>query len=430
LSFVNHQLINEFISFDMNIYALRSKWRFFLLICAVIIGVGSLLYTNYLVDELSVEERKKIEIWADAYRMLIESDMDEDHPNLYSRTTENPEESRVIWTDCNLDFYFRVIENNTTIPVIWVDKDLNIIDWLNLAPQKAQDTAYVVQRLEHMKNRYEPITINLGTTTQYIYYEDSMLLYQLAYYPYIQLGIVVLFVVVAYFAFSSSRKSEQNQVWVGLSKETAHQLGTPISSLLAITEMLKLQIKDHALIDELEKDAMRLNAITERFSKIGSKPAIPMTDIGQAIANSLTYIRKRSSDKVKIYFDPPKEPLMAPLSEPLFSWVIENLCKNALDAMAGSGTIKVEVKLNKNQIITDVSDTGKGIPKRAHKTIFEPGYTTKSRGWGLGLSLTKRIVEDYHNGRIFVLRSEPEKGTTFRIILKGTVNVTFLRSGG
>ncbi len=386
----------------MNTYHLRSKWKLFLLVCAITIGVCSLMYTNHLVKKLSVEERKKIELWAEAMHMMVDAETE----------------------DSNLNFYLHVIENNTTIPVILADKNDNIIDHLNLDSAKIRkNPEYIAEQLKYMKNKYEPIVISLESDTQYIYYDDSSILYQLSYYPYVQLGIIALFVAVAYFAFSSSRKSEQNQVWLGLSKETAHQLGTPISSLLAITEMLKTQVEDQSLVNELEKDVIRLNAITERFSKIGSKPATPIIDIGQAILQSVNYIRKRSSDKINIYYTPPEQPVMVPLSEPLFGWVIENLCKNALDAMSGIGTISIEMKINRNQVIIDVSDTGKGIPKRKHKTIFKPGYTTKSRGWGLGLSLTKRIIEDYHNGRIFVLRSEPDKGTVFRIMLKGVVNV-------
>ena len=379
----------------MNTYSLRSKWKFFLLVCAIAIGIGSWLYTNYMVNKLSVEERKKIEIWAEANRLIFESDDD----------------------DINLDFYLYVIEDNITIPVIIVDQYRQIKFYRNLDSVKVSNPDYVARRLEKMK-KYEPIPIDIPDAPQYIYYDDSTTLYQLIHYPFIQFGIIFLFIGVAYFAFSTSRKSEQNQVWAGLSKETAHQLGTPISSLLAITEMLKMQEHDQALVAELEKDVTRLHAITERFSKIGSKPATPMADVGQTIADSLSYIRKRSSDKVTIRYDLPDEPVMAPLSESLFSWVIENLCKNALDAMAGSGMIHVELKLSRIQVVIDVSDTGKGIPKHKFKTIFKPGYTTKSRGWGLGLSLTKRIIEDYHNGRIFVLRSDPDKGTTFRIVLK------------
>jgi signal transduction histidine kinase len=357
-----------------------------------------------MVGKLSEEERKKIKIWAEASRLFVEADN----------------------SDANLDFYMHVIEINTTIPVIIIDNNQQIKQYANLDSIKVGNLDYVSSRLEQMKNHYEPIVMDVAGDQQYIYYDDSSILYQLSYYPYIQLGIIVLFVGVAYFAFSTSLKSEQNQVWVGLSKETAHQLGTPISSLLAITEMLKMQVCDQALVTELEKDVSRLHDITERFSKIGSKPATPMADVGQVIASSLNYIRQRSSDRVSICYHQPDDAVMIPLSEQLFSWVIENLCKNALDAMAGAGTISVELKPSHSQVTIDVSDTGKGIPKRKFKTVFKPGYTTKSRGWGLGLSLTKRIIEDYHSGHIFTLRSEPDKGTTFRIVLKTDVNVTFV----
>jgi signal transduction histidine kinase len=318
--------------------------------------------------------------------------------------------------DVNIEFYVQVIVNNTTIPVIVADKNHKVKFYRNLDSLKMSDPNYSAKKLKYMMENCEPIVIE--PIDDYIYYDESLILYQLSLYPYIQLSIIFLFISVAYFAFSTSRKSEQNQVWVGLSKETAHQLGTPISSLLAITEMLKMQAGDQSLITELEKDVSRLHAITERFSKIGSKPATPMTDVEQAIVDSLTYIRRRSSDKVNICYTLRNENIMIPLSEPLFSWVIENLCKNALDAMGGSGTISIDLKASHSQIVIDVSDTGKGIPKNKFETIFKPGFTTKSRGWGLGLPLAKRIIEDYHNGRIFVLRSEPDKGTTFRIILK------------
>ncbi|MDR1865189.1 MAG: HAMP domain-containing histidine kinase [Bacteroidales bacterium] len=380
----------------MNIHHLRLKGNLFLPVCAITIGLCSLLYTNYLIKELSVEERQKIELWAEASRMIVEAPFD----------------------DANLDFYLHVIENNNTIPVIIADSKQQINTYRNLDSARMSHPDYVARRMENMKDKYQPIIIDLDGDVQYIYYDDSSILLQLSYYPYVQLGIFILLVGVAYFAFNTSRKSEQNQVWAGLSKETAHQLGTPISSLLAITEMLKTQtFDDPSLIRELEKDVARLNAITDRFSKIGSKPSTPMTDVCHAIAQSVHYIRKRSSDRVNICFHQPEYPIMAPLSEPLFSWVIENLCKNALDAMTGTGSIFIELTAAKNQVIVDVSDTGKGIPKRKHHTVFKPGYTTKSRGWGLGLSLAKRIIEDFHHGRIFVLRSDPERGTVFRIVL-------------
>ena len=353
------------------------------------------MYTNSIVGKLKNEERKKIEIWVEVYRLMNEDDMD-----FHS-----------------LDLYLRVMENNTTIPVIIVDKDREIKFFANLDSAKMQNPKYVYHRLEQMESKYESIVLDVAGDNQYIFYDDSSILNQLPYYPFIQLGIIILLIGVAYIAFNTSRKSEQNWVWVGLSKETAHQLGTPISSLLAITEILKMQVHDHILIEELEKDVSRLNDIAERFSKIGSKPATPITDIGLTIANSLNYIRKRSSDRVTMLYNQPAVPVMVPLNEQLFSWVIENLCKNALDAIAGAGAINIALKQTPQQVIIDISDTGKGISKRKFKTVFKPGYTTKSRGWGLGLSLTKRIVEDYHSGRIFVLCSDTDKGTTFRIIL-------------
>jgi len=391
----------------MNTYSLRTKKNFSLLVFFIAIGVCSLLYTNYLVQKLSEEERKKIELFAEIYRLINEADA----------------------IDANLDLYLRVMENNTTIPVIIVDQNQRFKFSRNIDSVKMSDSVYVFRRLEKMRAKYDPIVLEIfDGDKDYVYYGDSHLLIQLSYYPFIQLGIIFLFIGTTYFAFRTSRKSEQNQVWVGLSKETAHQLGTPISSLLAITEMLKMKIFDETLVEELEKDVIRLHDITERFSKIGSKPATPMVDIGNVITNSLDYIRKRSSDRISINYNQPDETVIVPLSEPLFSWVIENLCKNALDAIAGAGTINVELKSLRNQVVIDISDDGKGIPKNKFKTIFRPGYTTKSRGWGLGLPLTKRIIEDYHNGRIFVQRSEADKGTTFRIILKTEVNVTFMRT--
>jgi signal transduction histidine kinase len=391
-------------------------WKSLLMVCAIAIGVSSLLYTNYLVSQMKLEERKKIEIWAKASRLFVEADIDVE-VNLDDQTLDFYMQT--------LDFYMDVIEKNTTIPVIIIDKNQHLTMFRNLDSVKMNQPNYAFQRLERMRKK-NPIIMDVAGDEHYLYYDNSSILYQLTRYPYIQLGIIILFIGVAYFAFSTSRKSEQNRVWVGLSKETAHQLGTPISSLLAITEMLKMQTFDHALVTELEKDVSRLHSITERFSKIGSKPATPLVDMGQTITNSLKYIRQRSSDKVSVCYKPPDETIMVPLSEPLFSWVIENLCKNALDAMAGAGIIHVQLKPSRHQVVIDISDTGKGIPKRKFKTVFKPGYTTKSRGWGLGLSLTKRIIEDYHSGRIFVLRSDPDKGTTFRIVLKTGVNVTLV----
>jgi signal transduction histidine kinase len=383
----------------MTTHNIRSKLLF---ICAIVIGVTSLFYTNFLVGDLKIEEQQKIVLWTEIYERINAAEPD----------------------DINLDFYLRFMENNTTIPVIIVNKNQEIKFWNNIDSSKISDTKYINKRLEQMKTNYAPIVLDLyDGDKQYIYYDDTTILYQLKYYPYIQLGIILIFIGMAYFALSVSQKSEQNQVWVGLSKETAHQLGTPISSLLAIAEMLKMQECEQALVEELEKDVVRLQSITERFSKIGSKPATPIADIVQEIASSIDYIRQRSPDRITFRYYHPNEPILYPLSKPLFSWVIENICKNALDAMTGEGIIIIEISRSRNNILIDFSDTGKGMPKRKFKTVFKPGFTTKSRGWGLGLSLSKRIIEEYHNGRIFVLRSEIDNGTTFRIILKTQIKV-------
>ena len=252
---------------------------------------------------------------------------------------------------------------------------------------------------------------------QYIYYKDSILLTQLLYYPYIQLSIILIFILIAYYAFDSSRKSEQNQVWVGMSKETAHQLGTPISSLLAMIELLKLKNTEPQLIDEINKDVKRLEKITERFSKIGATPKLENNNITETLTNSINYIKTRSSKKIKFVFDKTDE-IIIPHNIPLFEWVIENLCKNSIDAMNGEGEIKITVTDNYQHIYIDICDTGKGVPKSKFKAVFNPGYTTKKRGWGLGLSLTKRIIENYHKGKIFIKSSEINKGTCFRIVLK------------
>jgi hypothetical protein len=391
----------------MNINVLVTKWKFLLLVFFILFSVSSLLYTNHLAKEISKEEQKKIDLWAETYRLLNEASE----------------------TDSNLNLYLQIIQNNTTIPVMIVDKDNKPKFWSNIKESELSDIESIEKKIERMKTKYDPIVLELYEGNRdYVYYGDSNLLIQLSYYPFIQLGIIFLSIGAAYFAFSYSRKSEQNQVWVGMSKETAHQLGTPISSLLAIIELLKMNILNDVLIDELEKDVIRLNDITERFSKIGSKPATPLSDIGLTIENSLAYIRKRSPLRVNICYTQSADTVMIPLSVPLFGWVIENICKNALDAIAGKGSIDISLKNTTNQVIIDISDTGKGIAKNKINAIFKPGYTSKSRGWGLGLTLAKRIIEEYHAGRIFVLRSEIDKGTTFRIVLKKDVNVILLEN--
>jgi len=387
----------------MDIYYRKQKWKLYLILFAAIIGIGSLLYTKQLVKLLAEEEKKKVELWAEATRRLADlSDITE--PNFRQNDPGFP---------------LQVVEFNTTIPVIIADQEDNIFASRNLDSLKMEDADYSKRQLEKMKSEIEPIEIDLGDgIVQYVYYRNSTLLVQLTYYPYIQLGVILLFILVAYLAFSASRRAEQNQVWVGLSKETAHQLGTPTSSLIGWVELLKEKHPDKKLVSELEKDAGRLEEITERFSKIGSKPVLKNANILEVLKESVAYLESRTSDGVSFSFDTDNKVHEVPINRALFQWVVENLCKNSVDAMEGKGTIKISISDQLKQVLIDFEDSGKGIPKNRHKTIFKPGYTTKRRGWGLGLSLTKRIIEIYHRGKIFVLQSEPGSGTVIRIILQ------------
>lgn len=382
----------------MSIYTKKQRWKLVLLSLAVLIGAASLWYTNNLVEELSKEERKKVELWAKGTKQLVGA--------------EDPNQ--------DLSFILEVITNNETVPVILVDENDNIQSYRNLDALKSRKEDYLKKQLEIMRKQNEPIEIILTEGHKnFIYYKESTLLAKLFYYPFIQLGIIFLFIIIAYFAFSASRKAEQNQVWVGMAKETAHQLGTPISSLMAWVEYLKLkQSVDEAMISDVEKDIKRLETITERFSKIGSAPVLKDSNIVNVLETSVGYIKKRTSDKVKFEMHFPAEELLVPINIPLFEWVIENLCKNAIDAMGGAGQIDVFLENAGQEVLIDIQDTGKGIAKSKQKTIFQPGFTTKPRGWGLGLSLVKRIIEFYHAGKIYVKSSEIDKGTTFRIVLK------------
>lgn len=380
----------------MGIYNRKFWMKLFLLLLASVIGIGSLYYTNILVEELKIEEQKKIEIWAEATKQLGSSDM----------------------TDKNFDFLLKVIQNNQTVPVILTDSADNIISYRNFDSIKSLDTSYLKAQLKMIKLKNERIVIDIGKQNKnYIYYKDSYILQQLSVYPYIQLGVILIFILVAYFAFSSSRKAEQNQVWVGLTKETAHQLGTPLSSLMAWYELLKEETPENPHVQEMFKDIKRLESITERFSKIGSNSPLQKENLCNAVENTVNYLRSRVSKNVTIDIDCSDRDIEVPLIRSLFEWVIENLCKNAVDAMAGSGSIQIVIVEKKNKIQIDVIDSGKGIQKSKFKTIFKPGYTTKKRGWGLGLSLVKRIVEKYHRGKIFVYNSQIGKGTDIRILL-------------
>jgi signal transduction histidine kinase len=384
----------------MDIYYRKQRWKLYLFLFAALIGVGSLLYTNRLVKVLAREEKKKVELWAEATRQLADVNL----------------------TGQDFGFPLHVVQYNTTIPVILVDQDENIVEKRNLDSLKMQNMDYVRRQLAKMKDENPPIEVDLGDgLVNYVYYRNSTLLTKLTYYPYIQLGVILLFILVAYFAFSASRKAEQNQVWVGLSKETAHQLGTPTSSLIGWVEILKEKYSDKKLVSELEKDAGRLEQITERFSKIGSKPVLVKENIQEVLRDSIDYMKSRTTDKVKYELNTENKAIQVPINRVLFQWVVENLCRNAVDAMEGSGSLTISVKEQGKQIHIDFEDSGRGIPKNRQKTVFKPGYTTKQRGWGLGLSLAKRIVEIYHRGKIFVLQSEPGKGSTIRVLLhKGT----------
>lgn len=357
--------------------------RLALIIVAVLLSVASLVVSHYLVRDLKREEQVKMETWAEAMRSLGDADADTD-----------------------LSLVLKVLNSNNTIPVKVVN---------------AQGTVEMQRNVEDDAKElsHQSLRIVLSETEWLdVYYDDSLLLRRLALWPYVQLGIVAVFVVVAIYALLSSKRSEQNKVWVGLSKETAHQLGTPISSLMAWVEVLQETYPDDTLIPEMGKDVQRLQLIAERFSKIGSLPELKLTNVSETVEHVTEYIRCRISNKVVVNVDLPDGELMLPLCAPLFEWVIENLCKNAIDAMDSKGAISITVKREAYLCSIEVADTGKGIPPSRWKTVFMPGYTTKSRGWGLGLSLAKRIIEEYHKGYIFVKNSDAATGTVFRIELK------------
>jgi K+-sensing histidine kinase KdpD len=382
----------------LDFYFKKRRWKILLFLAAIAIAMGSFYYTNWLISRMAIEERKNVELWADATRKIAGYD---------------------VMSSEDMTFLSSILERNTTIPIILTDSIGEIITDKNIAYEPNRKQQILERELRHMKDENAPIIVDTGIEKQYLYYRDSYLLRNLKYYPIVQFAVIVLFIMVSYFAFSSSRKAEQNQVWVGMSKETAHQLGTPISSLMAWVELLKMQNIDESLIREFEKDTQRLEKITERFSKIGSMPELVKTDVAESIRNTISYLKTRSSDKVKFVEDfTPDAVCFAPLNASLFSWVIENLCKNAIDAMDNHGSITISIHEKPNQLQIDVTDTGKGIPKSFQKSVFNPGFTTKKRGWGLGLSLAKRIIENYHRGKIVLKHSEIGKGTTFRITLR------------
>lgn len=440
-------------------------------------------YTEVFFEKIKTEERKRVEIWAEATKRLIEADNTEDltfYSEIISGNTNIPviltddegnitaaknvdfdndsintltgdlrteftiyepivvtygwkksylyykdsklfTELRQVLDDLIKSFISEVVINSASVPVIITDSTKSkIIAFGNLDSAKVNDPLYANNMIASMEQQNKPIEIDLsGTGSSFVFYKDSYLLTQLKYYPYAQFFVIGLFLLVAYFMFSTARKAEQNQVWVGMAKETAHQLGTPLSSLMAWVEILKMKGIDDETIGELEKDANRFNTITQRFSNIGSLPKLDETNIVRVVYDALDYVKARTSKKVLFSVNLPKDyEYLVPLNEHLFEWVIENLCKNAIDAMEGEGRIDLSITEEGESVNIDVNDTGKGIPKSKFNTVFKPGYTSKQRGWGLGLSLSKRIIEEYHKGKILVKSSVLGKGTTFRITLR------------
>lgn len=367
-----------------------------LLLSAFIIGSAILWFTNNLVDDLRREERTKVSIWANATKQTT------DIANL----------------DQDISFVFEVINHNKTIPVILVDDNNEILYHKNFPPKKAENRAYLENQLQIMKESHEPIVFEYADGKHNkIYYKDSILLTRLKIFPYVILVVISLFIVTGYFAFSASRKSEQNKVWAGMARETAHQIGTPLSSLMGWVTLLQEKGGHDEIALEMNKDILRLQMITERFSKIGSQPELKKIDIRKVVQQSFFYMKDRSSSKIKFELDVAEKAIFSALNPQLFAWVIENIMRNAIDALQGKGEIKLAIKEHNKTVIVDISDSGKGIKSTQFNSVFEPGYTTKHRGWGLGLSLVKRIVEDYHKGQVYVLHSELGTGTTFRISL-------------
>jgi two-component system, sporulation sensor kinase D len=398
-----------------NPYQRKKRWKYLLLTFAVLIAASSLLYTKYLVKNIAKSEHTRAEVWAQTMRQLFQTE-DSEALN-YEFMVRDSLTVPAIVTDDKGDILFQK-GLDTTKTFIKIDGAADA----NSKKAPKYDPQYFKNELATMKAQHTPIKVPIvGNTFWMVYYKDSLLLTQLRVFPYIQLTIIAVFLVVAYTAFSSSRKSEQNQVWVGLAKETAHQLGTPISSLLAWIELLKdkFNAEEDPLIAEMANDVKRLEIVADRFSKIGSRPVLEPHSVHEVVKDFVDYFKVRVTDKISFELEGNPN-LRAGLNIPLFDWVIENLLKNAVNAIEGKGKIKVDIFPSKtrNQIIIDITDTGKGIPRSKFVTVFRPGYTTRKRGWGLGLSLTKRIVENYHRGQIFVKDSELGKGTTFRIVLK------------
>ncbi len=394
----------------MNIYSKKKNWKFVLIGTAISIGILSLFITNILVKELKNEERKKIELWADATKQLVGLSGEGDYSLAIKVISENNNIPVILVDECD-----SILESRNFLIFSKIDSILFKIGLINktiITPE------YLREELLNIKNNGDdPIEVNIVGDKQRIYYKDSALLNRLRFYPVYQLGFISLFMFFAYYLFNASKRSEQNQVWVGMAKETAHQIGTPLSSLMAWTELLKEQTGNEKMVIEMEKDIKRLETITDRFSKIGSQSELVKYDIVLLINKSIEYLKSRMPSNTIFKISVPKTKILIPVSNILFEWVIENLVKNAVDSMKGKGEILIEVIDDSTFILINIKDTGEGIDKSIFKTLFKPGVTSKKRGWGLGLSLSKRIIEDYHKGSIFVSQSEKGVGTTFTIKL-------------
>lgn len=380
-----------------------------------ILGAANVDFDPDTVEFLSGSLRQEFSV----YDPIVVSEFGNTHL-LYYKDSRNFTELRNVLQDITRNFFEEVVTNAASVPVIITDSTFsNPIAWGNIDSTRINDSLFVHQTIEEMQGQNDPIVIDLaGQGKRYIFYKDSYALLQLRYYPFVQFGVIGLFILLAYVVFSTARRSEQNQVWVGMSKETAHQLGTPLSSMMAWIELLRMKKMEPDIVDEMAKDVQRLDTITQRFSKIGSAPELKPENIVQLVYHSVDYLKNRTSRKVQYHINQPIDTHIAiPLNTPLFEWVIENLCKNAIDAMSGEGRIDIRIEQDEKQVILDISDTGKGIPRNRYKTVFHPGYTSKKRGWGLGLSLVDRIISNYHKGKIFVKHSALDQGTTFRIVL-------------
>ena len=383
----------------VNSYEIKRFIKIILLLLAVFIGGITLFFSKRLSEKVAQEEKKKVQTWAKAMKMLSDPDVEGD-----------------------LSFYLELVKDNSTIPAIVVNETGKITQFINLDSSIVNSQKYLLQKLAEFKNTNEAISIPIDKGIVHtVYYGESSVLRQLRYYPFIVLGVVALFILVSYFAFSFSRRAEQNQVWVGLAKETAHQLGTPISSLMGWVDVIEMGEMPENAADEMRKDITRLQIITERFSKIGSEPILKVVELNEALTNSVKYMQMRSGSEVLFKINTGEQPVQVNLNLNLFDWVIENLTKNSIDAMEGKGELEYSITAKHGKVYLDISDTGKGIPRNRFKTIFKPGYTTKKRGWGLGLSLARRIIQDYHKGEIFVKESHPNLKTTFRIVLSEAV---------